>query len=79
MIAFCSVVFYQNVYHNVRGGVARHSTTSHACSSAKNVATSVCVFHLVLMETRLFVPVTTTGRPRKEDLNALKLLSIFFI
>ncbi|KAF3640438.1 BURP domain-containing-like protein [Capsicum annuum] len=64
---------HANVCHNVQGGVAKHSTTSHACSSAKSAATSACVFHLVPMETRLFVHVTTTGRPRKEDPNALEL------
>ncbi|KAK4370888.1 hypothetical protein RND71_010363 [Anisodus tanguticus] len=63
---------HANAYHNVRGDVARHSTTSHACSSVKNVATSACVFHLVPMETRMSALVTTTGRPRKEDQSALE-------
>ncbi|CAK9322659.1 unnamed protein product [Citrullus colocynthis] len=50
----------------------KHSTTSHACSSAKSAAGSACVCRLATMETKPFALATTTGRQRKEDPNALK-------
>ena len=52
--------FFQNeqsVVETALGDVAEHNTTSHACSSAKNVARIVCVYHWVFT--------VTTGRPRK--------------
>ncbi|KAK1383618.1 Gibberellin-regulated protein 5 [Heracleum sosnowskyi] len=58
---------------NVQGGAAGHSTTNHACSSARNAAGSACVFPLVSMVTKLYALATTTGRPNKEDQNALDL------
>ncbi|CAA2974289.1 GASA GAST Snakin [Olea europaea subsp. europaea] len=61
-----------NALHNAQGGVARHSTTNHACSSARNAAESVSVFHQVIMVIKVFALATTTGRPRKEDQNALE-------
>ncbi|XXG55434.1 hypothetical protein AAC387_Pa03g3102 [Persea americana] len=48
----------------------RH-TGNHACSSASSAALSACVFLLALMETSRPALATTTGRPRKEDPNAL--------
>nr|XP_025673995.1 uncharacterized protein LOC112773148 isoform X4 [Arachis hypogaea] len=57
---------------NVLEDVGRHSTTSHACSSAKNVVLSAFVFLLATMATRLSAPATTTGRPSVEDPSALE-------
>lgn len=62
-----------NAHHNAQEDVARHSTTNHACSTAKNVVPSACVFLLATMETRLCALATTTGRLRVEAPNALKL------
>lgn len=63
----------QSAQINVQGGAAGHSTTNHACSSARNAAGSACVFPLVSMVTKLYALATTTGRPNKEDQNALDL------
>ena len=60
----------QNAHQNARGDVARHNTTSHACSSARNAATSAFVFLLASMATKLCALATITGRPREEDPNA---------
>ncbi|KAK9926012.1 hypothetical protein M0R45_023268 [Rubus argutus] len=61
-----------NAHRSVQGDVARHSTTNHACSSARNAVLSVCVFLLASMATKLCALATTTGRPRKEDPNVLE-------
>ncbi|KAI7985267.1 hypothetical protein LOK49_LG14G00678 [Camellia lanceoleosa] len=58
---------------DAQGGVAKHSTRNHACSSATNVAPSACVFPLAIMGTRVCALATTTGRPREEAPSALKL------
>ena len=58
--------------HNVQEDVAKHSTGSHVCSSAKNVVPSACVFHRGSMATRLCVPATITGRLSVEDPNVLE-------
>lgn len=62
-----------NAHHNARGDVRGLSTISHACSSVRNAAGNVCVYHLVIMVTRLCALATTIGRPRKEDPSALEL------
>ncbi|QHO10313.1 uncharacterized protein DS421_14g488750 [Arachis hypogaea] len=54
-------------------GVARPNTTSPACSFVRSVVGSAFVFLRGIMVTKLFALATTTGRPRKEDQNALKL------
>ncbi|KAG6580964.1 hypothetical protein SDJN03_20966, partial [Cucurbita argyrosperma subsp. sororia] len=53
-------------------GAGGHNTTNHACSSAKSAAGSACVCPLATTETKPCALATTTGRPRKEDPNALK-------
>ncbi|GMQ10638.1 hypothetical protein CsSME_00053564 [Camellia sinensis var. sinensis] len=63
----------RNAHHNAKGGVAKHNTRNHACSSATNVAQSACVFPLAIMGTRVCALATTTGRPREEAPSALKL------
>ncbi|CAL5441580.1 unnamed protein product [Camellia sinensis] len=68
-----SLKSYHNAHHNARGGVAKHNTRNHACSSATNVAQSACVFPLAIMGTRVCALATTTGRPREEAPSALKL------
>ncbi|KAK8556866.1 hypothetical protein V6N12_003257 [Hibiscus sabdariffa] len=62
----------QNAHHSAQGGVGRHSTISHACSSVRNAARNACVCPLGIMGTKLFALATTTGRPRKDDPNALE-------
>ncbi|KAJ0042671.1 hypothetical protein Pint_18580 [Pistacia integerrima] len=51
----------------------QHHTRSHACSSAKSAATNAFACLLVFTATSKFALATTTGRPRKEDPNALEL------
>uniref|UniRef100_A0A2P2NHI3 Gibberellin-regulated protein 6-like n=1 Tax=Rhizophora mucronata TaxID=61149 RepID=A0A2P2NHI3_RHIMU len=63
-----------NAHHNARGGAARPSTTSPACSSAKSAAQSVCACPQGIMGIRPCALATTIGRPRKEDPNALDQL-----
>ncbi|KAG5019827.1 hypothetical protein JHK87_015682 [Glycine soja] len=57
---------------NAQEDVARHSTTSRACFSAKNAAKRAFVFLLATMATSLCAPATTTGRTSVEDPNALE-------
>lgn len=61
----------QNAHRNALGGVQKLNTTSHACSSVKNVVQSACVFHQATMATKLPVLVIKIGRPRGEVQNAL--------
>ncbi|EOY03461.1 Uncharacterized protein TCM_018553 [Theobroma cacao] len=61
-----------NAQHSVRGGAARPSTISHACSSVRNAAGNACVCPQGIMGTKLCALATTTGRPRKEDPSALE-------
>ncbi|KAL9343584.1 hypothetical protein Peur_064015 [Populus x canadensis] len=61
-----------NVHHNARGGVARPSTISHACSSVRSAARSASAFPQGIMGIKLCALATTTGRPRKEGLSALE-------
>ncbi|KAE8694343.1 putative transcription factor [Hibiscus syriacus] len=69
-----------NAHRSAQGDVARPSTTNHACSSVRNAAGLACVCHQGIMGTNKFALVTTTGRPRKEAPNALKLLhQVYFI
>ncbi|KAJ0042283.1 hypothetical protein Pint_19224 [Pistacia integerrima] len=62
-----------NVHHNVRGDAARLNIISHACSSVRSVAKSAFVCPQVSMATNKSALATTTGRPRREAPNALKL------
>ncbi|KAK9271479.1 hypothetical protein L1049_001838 [Liquidambar formosana] len=55
----------------------RHPTKSHACSSASNAAPSASVFLQALMATSKCALATTTGRPKKEDPNALEPSYLF--
>ena len=64
----------QNARHNARGDAARRSIISHACSSVRSVAVSACAYHQAFTATKQCALATTTGRPRKEVLNALRLL-----
>ncbi|KAF1879337.1 hypothetical protein Lal_00005803 [Lupinus albus] len=61
-----------NALHNAQGDVARLSTTNPACFSVRNVVESACVFHQGIMGIKLCALATTTGRPNKEVLSALK-------
>jgi len=67
-------LFDQSAPLNAQEDVARHSTTSHACSSVKNAAEVAYVFLLATMGTNRCAPATTTGRPSVEDPNALELI-----
>lgn len=55
-------------------GVQRLLTTSPACSSVRNVVSSVNVFLQAPMGTRRSVLATITGRLREEAPNALEAL-----
>ncbi|KAM7511319.1 hypothetical protein LguiB_010194 [Lonicera macranthoides] len=50
----------------------------HAYFSATNVAPSASVCHLAFMATKLCALATITGRPRKEDQNALSFLGLYY-
>ncbi|CAI9109698.1 OLC1v1009570C1 [Oldenlandia corymbosa var. corymbosa] len=65
-----------NARHNARGDAAKRSTTSLACSSARNAAASASVFPLAFMATKVFALATITGRPKKEDPSALNLINL---
>lgn len=65
-------LIYQSALLNAQEDVARHSTTSRACFSAKNAAKRAFVFLLATMATSLCAPATTTGRTSVEDPNALE-------
>lgn len=67
------IFFEQIVNQGVVIVVLQLHTRSHACFSAKNAVLHVYVFHRVYMETSKCVLVTTAGRQRKEDQNALKI------
>jgi len=60
----------------VRIDAQTHSTRSRACSSAKSVVRNVCVCPLEPMATRRYAPATTTGRPKGEDPNALRIFQL---
>ncbi|KAF9663731.1 hypothetical protein SADUNF_Sadunf17G0082600 [Salix dunnii] len=62
----------KNAHHNARGGVARPSTISHACSSVRSAARSASAFPQGIMGIKLCALATITGRPRKEDPSALE-------
>ncbi|KAF7802984.1 hypothetical protein G2W53_042095 [Senna tora] len=61
-----------NAPHNARGGARRPNTRSHACSSVTSAAGNACVCPRGIMGIKPFALATTTGRPRKEDPNALE-------
>ncbi|KAK1294169.1 hypothetical protein QJS10_CPA16g01280 [Acorus calamus] len=61
----------QSVLGRARSGAQRHSTTSHACSSARNAASSAGACRRGPMRTRKPVHATTTGRPKRAALNVL--------
>ncbi|KAK3036632.1 hypothetical protein RJ639_030201 [Escallonia herrerae] len=66
-----SVCNDQNAHRSAREGAAGPSITSPACSSARSVAPSACASHQASTGTKVPALATTTGRPRKEDPNAL--------
>lgn len=68
-----------NALHSARGGVVEHSTTNPACSSAKSAAKSVCVCPRGIMVIKQSALATTTGRPRREDRNALENFHNYFL
>ncbi|KAF8671265.1 hypothetical protein HU200_049971 [Digitaria exilis] len=55
------------------GGAPRRITRSRVSSSATSAAPSASACPPEPTATRKPAPATTTGRPRKEDLNALEL------
>ncbi|RYR33106.1 hypothetical protein Ahy_A10g047679 [Arachis hypogaea] len=61
----------QNAHQNVQQGAVGPNTTSRACFFVRSAVTSASVFPRGIMGTKLSAPATTTGRPRKEDQNAL--------
>ncbi|XP_057971355.1 uncharacterized protein LOC131160057 isoform X1 [Malania oleifera] len=65
--------YNMNAHHNARGGAARRSTISHACSSVRSAAGSACACPRGIMGTKLYALATTTGRPSEEDPNVLEL------
>ncbi|KAK1278137.1 hypothetical protein QJS04_geneDACA003504 [Acorus gramineus] len=72
----------KNVLGHARSGAQRHSTTSHACSSARNAASSAGVCRLGPTRTRKPVRATTTGRPKRaapDVLNPPPLLHQLYI
>ena len=62
-----------NARHNAQGGAARHSTTNLAWSYVRSAAKSAYAFPQGIMVIKSSAHATTTGRPRKEDQNALEL------
>ncbi|KAF1859859.1 hypothetical protein Lal_00028042 [Lupinus albus] len=52
----------------------RPSTTNPACFSVRSAVGSACVYPRGIMGIKLCALVTTTGRPNKEVLSALKTL-----
>lgn len=62
----------QNVDHDAQRDAQRRSTRSHACSSARSAVRNACVCLLGLMATNRCALAITTGRPKGEDLSALK-------
>ncbi|KAF6175529.1 hypothetical protein GIB67_038103 [Kingdonia uniflora] len=60
----------RNVHRAAPVDARMRHTRNHACFSAKNVALNACVCRPVPMVTSSSVRVTTTGRPREEDLSA---------
>lgn len=69
-----NVVFkwLQNVQELVITDVPKHRIKIRVFTFATSAVTSVFVFHLVRMVTKMSVPVTETGKLRKEDPNALE-------
>ena len=57
---------------NVLTDALPHPIRSLACSSVRNVVLSACVYLQVRTATSNLALATTTGRPRKEDQNALE-------
>ncbi|KAF5750255.1 hypothetical protein HS088_TW03G00589 [Tripterygium wilfordii] len=62
----------QNVLRDAARDARTQHTRSHAYSSAKNAVQSACACLQELMETSSPALVTTIGRPREEDPNALE-------
>lgn len=67
---------FQNVDHVAQIDAQTHNTRSHVCFSAKSAVPSACVCLLELMAISKFALAITTGRPKEEDQNALKICSI---
>ncbi|KAF9626175.1 hypothetical protein IFM89_031302 [Coptis chinensis] len=65
--------FITNAPTNAQEGAGKLVITiKHACSFVRSAAQSVCVCPQALMETKLCVLATITGRPRGVDQNALE-------
>ncbi|EOY32792.1 Uncharacterized protein TCM_040807 [Theobroma cacao] len=68
----------KNVVRDALPDALLQHTRSHACSSVRSVVPSACVCLLAHMETNNIAHATTTGRPREEGPNALRLLFPLF-
>ncbi|CAN1856027.1 hypothetical protein LINPERHAP1_LOCUS41953 [Linum perenne] len=68
----------QNVMGHVIIDVQRLTIGSHVCFSAKSAAKHACVFHQGRMGIRRSALATTTGKPKKANLNALEPLALPF-
>jgi hypothetical protein len=68
----------QNVDHVALIDAQTHNTRSHAYSFVTSVVQSVCVCLLDFMATSKFALAITTGRPKGEDPNALKICNIIY-
>ena len=66
----------QSVAQDAHKDAQKQHSRSHACSSAKSVVLSACVFLRELMGTRNPALATIIGRPREEAPNAPELLLI---
>lgn len=78
LIKLCFLCFLQDATGSAKVVATEQSTKIHACSSAKNAVQNVDVFLLVPMHISKFVLATITGRPRKEDQNALELFNFLY-
>ncbi|CAN1856024.1 hypothetical protein LINPERHAP1_LOCUS41953 [Linum perenne] len=67
-----------NVMGHVIIDVQRLTIGSHVCFSAKSAAKHACVFHQGRMGIRRSALATTTGKPKKANLNALEPLALPF-
>ncbi|XWS73611.1 hypothetical protein CRYUN_Cryun02cG0143400 [Craigia yunnanensis] len=64
----------QNVVQDAQPDALQQRTRSHACFSVKSAVPSAYVCLQAHMETNNIAHATTTGRPREEAPNALRLL-----
>lgn len=63
----------QNARRGAHQGAQRQLTRRHACSTVTSAVQSVCVFLLEHTGTSRCAPAITTGRPREEAPNALRI------